>query len=298
MRILLLGANGQVGHELLRTLPSLGELVATTRNGGEYEGHACEAADLDRPGSLTALVERIAPDVVVNVAAYTAVDRAEDDAASAYRVNAESPAILAEACTRLGARLVHYSTDYVFDGQGDRPYREDDPTAPLGVYGASKQAGEEAIRIAGGRHMIFRTAWVYGSHGHNFLKAMLRVGSERDELRVVADQVGTPTPAALIANATAGILRDGGDLSGIWNLTANGETSWHGFAEAIFQGALRRGLIVRMPRVLPITTAEYLTRAQRPRYSRLDTARITRDFGVELPDWRDGLENVLASIAS
>src|SRR5690606_32831953 len=199
VRLLLLGANGQVGHALRRELAPLGEVVCTTRSGSLPDGGSCERADFDQPATLPALVERIAPDVVVNAAAYTAVDRAEEEAEAAFRANAEAPGALAGACARGGALLVHYSTDYVFAGNGTRPWREDDPTAPLGVYGASKLAGEEAVRGSGARHMVFRTAWVYGTHGHNFMRTMLRLGAERDELRVVADQVGTPTPAGLIA---------------------------------------------------------------------------------------------------
>lgn len=192
MTILLLGANGQVGHELRRSLVALGDVVATTRSGTLPDGGACEVADFDQPDSLAALVERIAPIAVVNAAAYTAVDKAEDDEAAAFRTNAEAPGVLARACASRGIPFVHYSTDYVFDGRGTRPYREDDAVDPLGVYGASKRAGEDAVRAAGGVHLILRTAWVYGLHGHNFLRTMLRVGAEREELRVVADQIGTP----------------------------------------------------------------------------------------------------------
>ena len=268
MRILLLGANGQVGTELRRSLAPLGEVVAATRDGRLANGGSCEAADLDDAGSLAALVERIAPDVVANAAAHTAVDRAEDEPEAAMRANATAPAALAAACLEAGARLLHYSTDYVFDGTGDRPYRPGDPTNPLGVYGASKRAGELAIEASGCRHLILRTAWVYAAHGHNFLRTMLRVGAERDELRVVADQVGTPTPAASIADASAHVLRRLADLNapdrGTWHLTATGSTTWHGFAEAIFDGAVSRGLLPRRPRVVPSATADYPTRAARP----------------------------------
>ena len=293
MSVLLLGANGQVGQELRRALAPLGQVVATTRSGVLPDGNACEVADFDQPDSLAVLLQRIRPDVVVNAAAYTAVDRAEDDHDAAWRANAEAPGVLARWCAQASVPLVHYSTDYVFDGQGKRAYREEDTTSPLGVYGASKLAGEEAIRAAGGRHMIFRTAWVYASHGQNFLRTMLRVGAEREELKVVADQVGTPTPAALIADVTAQAIQHPQALSGTWHLTANGETSWHGFADAIFEDAQARGLITQRPRVLPITTAEYPTKAQRPAYSRLDTTRLQADFGIVLPDWREGLARVI-----
>ena len=191
---------------------------------------------------------------------------------------------------------MHYSTDYVFDGRGSRPYREDDPTSPLGVYGASKLAGEQAIRNSDARHMIFRTAWVYAAHGKNFLLTMLRLAKERNELRVVGDQVGTPTPAALIADVTAAILQQPFRQSGLWNLTAEGKTNWHGFAQAIIEGAVELGLVAHAPRVTEITTAEYRTPAARPAYSVLDTARLRQEFGVELPQWRDGLRRTLSAV--
>lgn len=297
MRILLLGANGQVGHELRRSLAPLGEIIATTRSGHLEEGSPCEAADLDQPGSLGGLVERIAPNWVVNAAAYTAVDRAESEVDAVFRANAESPGELAAACARRGAKLVHYSTDYVFPGNGSRPYREDDATSPLGVYGASKLAGEEAIRTAGAAHLIFRTAWVYAPHGHNFLRTMLRLGAEREELRVVADQVGTPTSAALIADVTAQVMARSALATGTFHLTAEGQASWHGFATAIFEGAHRRGLLARRPRLVPIATADYPTPAKRPSYSRLDTTALRQSFGIALPDWQQGLENVLDRLA-
>ena len=298
MRILLLGANGQVGHELRRSLAPLGEIIATTRSGQLEEGSPCETADLDKPDSLEGLVERIAPDWVVNAAAYTAVDRAESEADAAFRANAESPGMLATACARRGAKLVHYSTDYVFPGDGSRPYREDDATSPLGVYGASKLAGEQAIRAAGDAHLIFRTAWVYASHGHNFLRTMLRLGAEREELRVVADQIGTPTPAALIADVTAQVMAASPQATGVYHLTAKGQGSWREFASAIFAGAHRRGLLAREPRVLPITTADYPTPARRPAYSCLDTARLSNDFAIALPTWQQGLDRILSELAA
>ncbi|MEJ7745979.1 MAG: dTDP-4-dehydrorhamnose reductase [Luteimonas sp.] len=293
MRILLLGANGQVGTELRRSLAPLGELIVATRNGQLCEGEPCEVADFDQPDSLHGLVERIAPDVVVNAAAYTAVDRAEQEVEAAFRANAQSPAALAEACAKRDALLVHYSTDYVFDGRGSRPYRENDATSPLGVYGASKLAGEDAIRRSGARHLIFRTAWVYAAHGKNFLLTMLRLAKERDELRVVGDQVGTPTPAALIADVTAEILRQPFCGSGTWNLTATGQTSWHGFAQAIVDQAVERGVIARAPKVISITTADYPTPAARPAYSVLDITRLRRDFEIKLPAWQEKLRHVI-----
>lgn len=297
MRILLFGANGQVGHELRRSLAHLGDLVATTRSGALEDGAACERADFDAPETLPALIARVAPDIVVNAAAYTAVDKAESDRDAAFRANAEAPSRIAEACAARGALLVHYSTDYVFDGSGTRPYREDDATAPLGVYGESKRAGEEAIRVSGARHMIFRTAWVFAAHGRNFLRTMLRLAAERDELRVVADQRGTPTSAALIAEFTALALARGARASGLWHLTASGETTWHGFAEAIVEGAHARGLIARRPAIVPIATHDYPTPARRPAYSRLDTSSLGRDFDWMPPDWRNGMNDALDTLA-
>jgi dTDP-4-dehydrorhamnose reductase len=295
-RILLLGADGQLGTELRRSLAGQGELMEATMS-GVLHGRACEAADFSQPDMLQALLERTAPDVVVNAAAYTAVDRAEQEVELAFRVNAEAPGVLAAACAARGAAFVHYSTDYVFDGQGTRPYREDDGTSPLGAYGASKLAGEVAVRASGARHMVFRTAWVYAAHSHNFLRTMLRVGAERDVVRVVADQVGTPTPAALLADVTAHALRAGAPPSGLWHLTPTGRTSWHGFAEAIFEGAVARGLLARAPKVEAITTADYPTPATRPSCSVLDCSALQRDFGVALPDWRAGLAATLDELA-
>ena len=291
-RILLLGANGQLGTELRRSLVPLGEIVAATLS-GRIDDAECEAADFADPQSLQPLVERVAPDIVVNAAAHTAVDRAEQERDLAFAINAEAPDVLARACAARGARLVHYSTDYVFDGGGTRPYREDDPTSPLGVYGHSKRAGELAVFGGGARHLLFRTAWVYAAHSHNFLRTMLRVGAERDELRVVADQVGTPTPAALIADVTAHALQGDPERSGVWHLTPTGQTSWHGFAEAIFEGAVARGLLARRPKVEAITTADFPTPATRPAYSVLDCTALQRDFGIQLPDWREGLAQTL-----
>jgi dTDP-4-dehydrorhamnose reductase len=294
IRILLLGGNGQVGTELRRSLAGLGELVVATRDGAV----AAETADFGDPESLGALVDRVRPGIVVNAAAHTAVDRAEGERELAFRINAEAPAAIAAACARHDATFVHYSTDYVFPGDGTRPYPEDHPTAPLGAYGASKLAGEQAIRASGCRHLVFRTAWVYAAHGHNFLRTMLRVGAERDELRVVADQAGTPTPAALIADTTAQVLRQAPERSGLWHLTATGQTTWHGFAEAIFAGAVARGLIARAPKVVPIATADYPTPAARPAYSVLDTGALQRDFGIALPSWETGLARVLDQLAA
>ena len=298
MTSLVFGGNGQVGQELLRALATLGDVEATTRSGTLPDGRTCLQSDFGDLEAVLAVLDAVRPVRVVNAAAYTAVDKAETEADAARAANAETPGAIARWCAAHDVPLVHYSTDYVFDGSGSRPYRPDDATAPLGVYGASKLAGEEAIRVAGGRHLIFRTAWVYAAHGQNFLCTMLRVGAERDVLRVVADQIGTPTPAALIADVTAQILRADDPRSGTWHLTATGETSWHGFAEAIFDGAVARGLIARAPTVEAITTADYPTPAQRPAYSRLDVTTLEHDFGIALPTWQAGLDGVLDTLGA
>ena len=298
MTVLVFGGNGQVGQELLRALSPLGEVVATTRSGTLPDGSACEVADFNQPDSLPALLDRLQPSAVINAAAYTAVDRAEQEPEAALRANAQAPGGIARGCAAHGVPLVHYSTDYVFDGQDNTPYREEEPTAPLGVYGTSKRNGEDAVRAAGGRHLIFRTAWVYAAHGANFLRTMLRVGAERDALRVVADQIGTPTPAALIADVTARALQHPGELSGTWHLTASGQTSWHGFAEAIFAEALAAGVLVKAPTVEAIPSSEYPTPAKRPSWSVLDNRKLQQDFGLVLPAWQDGLKRVMAEIAA
>ena len=306
MRILLTGANGQLGDALRLSLAPLGEVACATRDGRlAADGSRCELADFDRPAELAGLIQRAAPDVVVNAAAYTAVDRAEREREAAFRINAEAVDALATACAASGILLVHYSTDYVFPGDDPRPRREDDPTGPVNVYGASKLAGEQAIRASGCRHLLFRTSWVYAARGHNFLRTMLRLAGERDELRVVDDQVGAPTPAHWIAQATADAIAaatrpgslhpDAPAPSGTWHLAASGETSWHGFAEAIFAEAQQAGLIEQAPRLTPIPTSAYPTPAARPASSRLDTGKIERDFNITLRDWRQGLTEVIAT---
>ncbi|MCD9085898.1 dTDP-4-dehydrorhamnose reductase [Stenotrophomonas sp. SY1] len=298
MTVLVFGGNGQVGQELLRALAPLGTVTATTRSGKLPDGRDCEIADFGQPESLPALLDRLRPSVVINAAAYTAVDRAEMEPDAASLANAQAPGTIARWCAANDVPMVHYSTDYVFNGEGTAPYREDEPTAPLGVYGTSKRDGEEAVRAAGGRHLIFRTAWVYASHGGNFLRTMLRVGAERDELRVVADQVGTPTPAALIADVTVKALQHPDQLSGTWHLTASGQTSWHGFAEAIFNEAKAAGLLAKTPTVHAISSAEYPTPAKRPSWSVLDNRKLQQDFGIVLPPWEQGLHRVIGELAS
>jgi dTDP-4-dehydrorhamnose reductase len=307
MRILLLGANGQVGTELLRVLAPLGELTAATREGTLKNGSSCAVADLGDAASLARALDTARADLVVNAAAYTAVDRAEDEPALADRVNHRALGEIGAWAAAHDARVVHYSTDYVFDGRGiagdgasPRAYREDDPTAPLGEYGRSKLAGEQALVASGAPHLIFRTAWVYASHGHNFLRTMLRLAGERDELRVVADQVGAPTPARWITESTAAALASWsgvGDDGGVFNLVAGGRCSWFDFASAIVAGAAARGLIVRAPRMVPIATADFPTRARRPAWSVLDGSRLENAFGLQLADWRAGLDQVLDELA-
>ena len=303
MRILLLGANGQLGRSFIEEggRDARGELVAASRDGRRYDEARIETADLAAPDSLPALLDRTRPDVIVNAAAYTAVDRAEQEEALATRVNGEAVGALGRWATAHDALAIHYSTDYVFDGAAHAPYPVDAPTSPLGAYGRSKLAGEQALRDSGAAHFIFRTAWVYAPHGHNFLRTMLRVGAERDELRVVADQFGAPTSTALVVAGTLAALDAwhgaGGEqrrtLEGTHHLVASGHTSWHGFAEAIFAGAVGRGLIARAPQVAAIATTDYPTPAQRPAWSVLDNTEFRQRFGYALHDWQTGLNDVL-----
>jgi dTDP-4-dehydrorhamnose reductase len=304
VKILLLGANGQLGRSFLEDggRAARGELVPATRDGVLWNGERGEIGDLS--ASLTPLLDRVRPDLIVNTAAYTAVDRAEQEEALATRINGEAVGELGAWAAAHDALVLHYSTDYVFDGMATTPYPVDAPTGPLGAYGRSKLAGEEALRASGADHLILRTAWVYAPHGHNFLRTMLRLGAEREELRVVADQHGAPTSTALIVRASLAALdRWFGEpaararLPGTHHLVASGHTSWHGFACAIFEEAHTRGLIARAPRVWPITTADYPTPARRPAWSVLDNADFQRAVGMALPDWREGLSDVMDHIA-
>lgn len=298
MKILLLGANGQVGTELRRSLPSVGKVIAATRSGRLPDGLPCEVANFDAPDSLPTLIERTAPDVVVNAAAYTAVDRAEDEPEAADCVNAYAPSLISQACAARDALLVHYSTDYVFDGKQTRPYLESDPVDPVNRYGVSKLAGERAIQATSARHLIIRTSWIFASHGNNFLRTMLRLARERDELRVVADQIGTPTSAALIADITAASIAGPTLPHGLWHLNARGQTSWHGFAQAIMQGAAARELISSAPAVLPIASADFPTKARRPAYSCLQSEVMPAALQALLPGWRQGMDRVLDELAA
>ncbi|MEO6798490.1 MAG: dTDP-4-dehydrorhamnose reductase [Rhodanobacter sp.] len=308
MRTLLLGANGQLGRTFLEHggLAAQGDLIASSRDGVLTHGGQGEIADLSRPESLPGLLDRVQPDVIVNAAAYTAVDRAEQEEALATRINGEAVAVIGRWAASHGALVIHYSTDYVFDGRQAQPYAVNAATAPLGAYGRSKLAGEQALKASGADHLIFRTAWVYAAHGHNFLRTMLRLGAEREELRVVADQHGAPTDTCLIVAASLAALNrwhaaDAArrkQLGGTHHLVASGATTWHGFAFAIFAQAVERGVLVRAPRVLPIATSDYPTPAQRPACSLLDNRDFQQLFGFPLPDWRDGLDRVIGYLPS
>jgi dTDP-4-dehydrorhamnose reductase len=294
MTILLLGGSGQVGWELARTLAPLGALTAPGR----------AQADLAQPETLRPLVRGLRPSLIVNAAAYTAVDQAAKEPELARTVNGIAPGVLAEEAQRLGIPLVHYSTDYVFDGRKADAYLEGDPTGPLNVYGRSKLAGEQAIAATRAAHLIFRTSWVYGARGKNFLRTLLRLARERDRLTVVDDQIGAPTWCRMIAEATALALiqhrrADGrfdlAEVSGLYHLAAAGATSWHGFAEAILALDPQRAQH-RARRVDPISTAQYAAPEARPANSRLDASRVRSVFGLALPDWRASLQQVMAEV--
>ncbi len=298
MSILLFGADGQVGFELHRSLSALDEVHACTRSGRLPGGQSATRADLAEPDQAAALIRTLRPRAVVNAAAYTAVDKAEDEPALVCRINAEAVAEIAAACAQTGSTLLHYSTDYVFSGSNTRPWREDDPVAPLSAYGRSKLAGEQAIRDSGCAHLILRTAWVYAARGNNFLRTMLRLAAERDELRIVNDQTGSPTSARWLAEVSALALHTRPEGRGTWHAVADGECNWCGFAEAIFADAVAAGLLVRAPRTTGIASAEYPTKARRPAYSRMDNQRLCNDFGIRVPAWRDGLRQVIGEIAA
>lgn len=292
-RILLLGATGQVGWELARSLQPQGTVVVPDR----------ATYDLAKPRTLAAVVDDVTPAIIVNAAAYTAVDEAEKNPALAMTINADGPAELALRARRLGALLIHYSTDYVFDGGQAHPYSEDDQTAPIQVYGSSKLRGEEAVRASGADHLIFRTSWVYSARGRNFVKTILRLAAERDELRIVSDQVGAPTWARLIADVTALALRQ--DLatratsrfqSGTFHLTAAGETSWHGLASAIVAFAREREETLKCRSVVPISTDEYPLPAARPPSSRLSGRRLSERYRLSMPAWDRCLQLCLDDI--
>lgn len=291
MKTLLIGANGQVGYELATRLAG-SPLVATTRSGAApFEGIECVALDVGDATAIRDLIFSSRADVVINASAYTAVDRAESEEALAFRINAEAPRIMAEACVEAGSRLVHYSTDYVFDGSARTPYRTDSTVSPLGVYGRSKREGEKGVLASGADALIIRTAWVYGTRGQNFLRTILRLGRERDEIRVVDDQVGTPTPAWLVADITLQILQLAAP-AGIQNVVAAGQASWFDFACAICEAAGERGLLDRAPIVVAIPSSDYPTPAVRPSYSVLDVSSLT-NLGITVPHWLPVLAETL-----
>jgi dTDP-4-dehydrorhamnose reductase len=297
-RVLLFGSSGQIGGELLRQFQQ--RASASSRPGMPCELTALGRTDCDLsdPDAVHAAIARAKPQVIVNAAAWTAVDRAEAEPHACHRINAEAPAAMAAATRDSGALLLHYSTDYVFDGSARRPYREDDPVAPLGEYGRSKLAGEQAITASGCAAVILRTSWVYGLTGHNFLRTMLRLGEAREDLGVVDDQHGSPTWSRSIARATLQILdqhahdpASWGGISGIYHASSGGSTTWHGFARAIFERAPGRA---HRPRLRPVSTADYPLPAPRPAWSVLDCGRLLARFGITLPEWRSGLAECLA----
>lgn len=295
MKILLLGKDGQVGWELQRSLAPLGEVLALNSKSTGYCG------DLTNLAGLAATVKGYAPDVIVNAAAYTAVDKAESDHERAFRVNAEAVDVLARSAFDSGALLVHYSTDYVFPGEGTTPWREEDAVGPLNIYGKSKLAGEQVIQAAGCRHLIFRTSWVYAARGNNFARTMLRLASERDTLGVIDDQFGAPTGAELIADVTAQAIvsvRRDPLLSGLYHLAAAGETTWYGYARFVLEQAQARGVPLRVSseQVSALTTAAYPTPAKRPSNSRLDTTKLQECFALNLPHWHGGVARMLTEI--
>jgi len=294
MKILLTGAGGQVGGALRRLLQDRADLVAPTR----------ETFDLSQPAGLADKLDTIAPDLIINPAAYTAVDRAEDEREMAFRVNAQSPGVMAQWAARRRVPLVHFSTDYVFDGSGERPWREDSAPNPLSVYGESKLAGDHAIAGAGGPYLIARTSWVYAATGANFLKTIVRLAGEREELRIVADQIGAPTTADAIARAMVAMLQPANEdvasmfekRSGVVNLVCAGETSWHGFATAIVSGLKSRGAQFAVKQIVPIASSEFPVKAKRPSNSRLDLTRLREQFDIAMPTWQQALDRELDAL--
>jgi dTDP-4-dehydrorhamnose reductase len=288
MNILLLGKGGQVGWELQRALAPLGHITA----------HDVDTADFTQPDQVAAIVRAVQPQVIVNAAAHTAVDKAESEPDVARLINAETPSAIAKEAAQLNALLVHYSTDYVFDGSGHAPRDENAPTAPLSVYGQTKLEGEQQIIASGCRHLILRTSWVYAARGGNFAKTMLRLAAERDQLKVINDQIGSPTGADLLADVTAHAVRAAHGnpaLAGLYHLVADGETSWYDYARYVIEWVRKHGQAVRVQpeEILPVPTTEYPTPAKRPLNSRLTTTKLKQAFGLQLPHWQQGVERML-----
>lgn len=291
-KILLFGKSGQVGHELQHSLQALGHVTALGIDSQDFCG------DFSRPDELAETVRRLQPDIIVNAAAYTAVDKAESEPELAGTINALAPTALAIEAEKLNAWLIHYSTDYVFDGTGDKPWQEIDAPAPLNVYGKTKLKGEQGIVAACKKHLILRTSWVYGSHGNNFAKTMLRLAQERDSLAVVDDQVGAPTSAALLAQLTADIipkLEANTDLAGLYHATAAGEVSWYGYARFVIQYAREHGMNIKVQEenIRAVSSDQFPTAARRPANSRLDTNKLRHAFGIQLPNWQSGVMQML-----
>ncbi|MFY9327259.1 MAG: dTDP-4-dehydrorhamnose reductase [Georgfuchsia sp.] len=292
MKILLFGKNGQVGWELQRSLAPLGDLVTLDSDSQEFCG---DFTDLE---GIANTVRAIAPDIIVNAAAHTAVDKAESEPELARTINALAPGVLAQEARRSGAWLVHYSTDYVFDGSGDQPWRETDPTGPLSIYGKTKLEGEESIRASGCRHLIFRTSWVYAARGNNFAKTIWQLAQERDSLSVIDDQIGSPTGADLLADVTAHAIRtarQNPDVGGLYHLVAGGETSWHGYARFVIDFSRQAGIKMKVSveSIQPVPGSAFPLPALRPKNSRLDTCKLQNTFGLILPHWQGGITRML-----
>ena len=295
MKILLFGKNGKVGWELQRSLAPLGEVIALGTTSQDYCGDFTDLA------GIAETIRAIAPDVIVNAAAHTAVDKAESEPELARTINALAPAVLAKESARLNALMIHYSTDYVFDGSGDKPWLESDQTSPLSIYGATKLEGEQLIQASGCRHLIFRTSWVYGARGGNFAKTMLRLAKERDSLKVIDDQIGAPTGADLLADVAAHAIRTARrnpELSGLSHLVAGGETSWHGYASFVLDYARRAGIDLKVApdAVDAVPTSAFPTPAKRPHNSRLNTEKLQKTFDLHLPHWQAGVTRMLAEV--
>lgn len=292
MKLLLLGKGGQVGWELQRSLAPLGELVALDFDSTDFH------ADFSRPEQLADTVLKVRPDVIVNAAAHTAVDKAESEPEFARKLNATSPGVVAEAAQQIGALMVHYSTDYVFDGSGSKPWKEDDATGPLSVYGQTKLEGEQLVAQNCAKHLIFRTSWVYAARGGNFAKTMLRIAKERDKLTVIDDQFGAPTGAELLADVTAHAIRatlQDPSKAGLYHAIAGGETTWYGYARFVLETAHQAGVELRAgpQAVEPVPTSAFPTPAKRPHNSRLDTTKLQTTFGLRLPPWQEGVARML-----